>query len=196
MANEVRDNVSVTANQNINFNAQGAAVLVQLSSSDFSGLVDFQTTVDGSTFYNIPYIDRTLPGAVAVTDQLEVFVEDKLYLLLGPLSQVRIAVTEYGAGTLPVVWRTIVGTDVDHHRPLYDYILRTGEIKPRRVLQGATLLDQKGISWKYINRRWVQDNDPVVTAILRVETNQADILAELKEIVRLLSFGEPCEDDS
>ena len=102
MIGDKRDTVAVTAAQNIDFNADGGSVLVQLTGSGET--VDFQTTPDGSTYYNIPYIDRTELYPIPSIAQISAPATAKIYLLLGPLSQVRIAC---GAGTLSVVYRTI-----------------------------------------------------------------------------------------
>jgi len=93
---------------NIDFNADGGAVLVELTgASSWDGTVDFQSTPDGSTFYNIPYVSRnTITPAFSVT-QISSPSTAAIYLLLGPLSQVRIAVGVGSTGTLTIVWRTI-----------------------------------------------------------------------------------------
>jgi len=97
----------------IDFNADGGSVLVELTgASSWDGTVDFQTTPDGSTFYNIPYINRATITPTPTVAQISSPSTATIYLLLGPLSQVRIAVGAGTTGTLTVVWRTIAMSDL------------------------------------------------------------------------------------
>ena len=59
-------NVAVTQNIDIGLN-EGNALLVQIKGNTFTGTVDFQGTIDGATYENIPYYDRnSLPIALSV----------------------------------------------------------------------------------------------------------------------------------
>lgn len=93
---------------NKDFNADGGAVLVELTgASSWDGTVDFQTTPDGATFYNVPYINRAVVAPTQSVAQISSPSTATLYLILGPLSQVRIACGAGTTGTLTVVYRTI-----------------------------------------------------------------------------------------
>jgi len=83
---------------------QGNAVLVQLSSTDFSGTLNFMSTVDGVNFYNTSYINTGgLAGAPLIAEITSVGATD-LYILPPPLSHVRINIT-VSSGSLNLVWR-------------------------------------------------------------------------------------------
>tara|TARA_Y100000310_G_scaffold332795_1_gene409050 strand:+ start:2164 stop:3249 length:1086 start_codon:yes stop_codon:yes gene_type:complete len=92
----------------IDFNADGGSALVELTgASGWDGTVDFQTTPDGSTFFNIPYISRSTITPTPSVAQISSPTTAAIYLLLGPLSQVRIAVGAGASGSVTVVYRTI-----------------------------------------------------------------------------------------
>jgi hypothetical protein len=103
-----RDTVVVTtAATNIDFNANGGAVLVDLNiASSWDGTVDFQATLDGTNRFNISYITLgTLTPAISISQLSS--LSTARYLLLGPLSQVRITVGAGTTGTLTAIWRTV-----------------------------------------------------------------------------------------
>lgn len=108
----VRNTKSVTTDENIdvlNF-PEGHSLLVELTSGDsYDGTVDFQTTPDGVTFYNVPYINRASVTPVPTIAQLSSISTATLYLVLGPLGQVRIACSGRTTDTLTVVYRSIPG---------------------------------------------------------------------------------------
>jgi len=97
---------------NKDFNADGGSVLVELTGAgSWDGTVDFQTTPDGATFFNIPYINRATITPTPTVAQISSPSTAALYLLFGPLSQVRIACVTGTQGTLTVVYRTIDKSD-------------------------------------------------------------------------------------
>ncbi len=182
---------AITEDSNINFTANGAAVLVQLSSSAGAlALVDFQTTIDGETYHNIPYVERTAPGAVAVTGQIIAEIKTaRLYLLLGPLSQVRIAISGYQSGTVDVRWRLIIGTEVDRQVPRYDYIIRSTEAKPTVAagVTGLRLLEyDTGRVFTPFDRKWVPELNPVLVTLDEVNASLKDVLTELRKHTEVL----------
>ena len=187
MPNEERLTVAVTVDRNIDFNANGSAVLVQLSSNGFSGVVDFQTTVDGVYFHNIPYIPRLKPGALPVLDQIKTFETPSLYYLPGPLSQVRIACSGVGGGTLTVVYRTIPGVPLDRLSSSYDYIVSSREILPTldRNISGLRLLRyDTGEVLRAVNGLWVAAGEGSLVKIedilLRIEASNKKMLEVLE----------------
>jgi len=105
-----RDSVAVTTTAtDIDNNADGGSVLVALTGA-WNGTVDFQTTVDGTNYFNIPYINRTeLYPSPSIAQIDDISSTAKLYLLLGPISQFRISCSSATVGTLTVAWRTIQG---------------------------------------------------------------------------------------
>ena len=106
--NVVTSTIVGDASPDIDFNADGGSVLVQLTgASSWDGTVDFQTTPDGATFYNIPYIIRSTITPTPTVAQISSPSTAAIYMLLGPLSQVRLAVGAGTTGNLTVVWRTI-----------------------------------------------------------------------------------------
>lgn len=111
---EKRETFTVTTSAvDKDFNADGGSVLVELTGAGgWDGTVDFQTTPDGSTFFNIPYINRATITPTPTVAQISSPTTATLYLLLGPLSQVRIACGAGTTGTLTVVYRTISMSDM------------------------------------------------------------------------------------
>lgn len=185
MPNEERLTVAVTNAQNIDFNANGSAVLVQLSSDGYAGAVDFQTTVDGVTFYNIPYVPRLKPGALPITDQIipSQIASPSLYYLQGPLSQVRIACSGRSAGTLTVVYRTIPGVSLDRQGSGFDYIISSHEVLPTigRNVSGLRLLRHNtGEVLRAVNGLWVTAGEGSLATIeeilLRMEKQNEKVL--------------------
>jgi len=113
-SNTVTSTIVADASPDIDFNADGGSVLVEITgASSWNGTVDFQTTPDGSTFYNIPYINRTSLSPVPTVSQISSPSTATLYMLLGPLSQTRIACGAGTTGNLTVVWRTIAGSNLN-----------------------------------------------------------------------------------
>ncbi len=111
-SNAITSPSSTVSSINKDFNANGGSVLVELTGSSFDGTVDFKTTPDGSTFYNIPYINRATITPTPTVAQISSPSTAAIYMLLGPLSQVRIAVGAGTTGSLTVVYRTIESTDL------------------------------------------------------------------------------------
>ena len=111
MPGEIRKTYTVTTTADTeDFNADGGSVLVELTGvSSWDGTVDFQTTPDGETFFNVQYIDRTSLAPALSVSQISSPSTATLYLLVGPLSQVRINVGAGTVGTLTVVYRTVHG---------------------------------------------------------------------------------------
>jgi hypothetical protein len=182
-----RSNVSVTSDQDIDFNANGNGVLVQLASSDYNGNVDFQTTIDGVTYHNIPYMERTSPSLLHTKEQIRSYDSSpRLYLLRGPLSQVRIACAGRSAGTLTLAYRTVPDVGIGQHHLAYDFYVYSSDDKPSvNIPDGATLYefgvlpgDNKVYVWQDLGWQLLP-TDP----ILRV---QQEVLHELREIVAIL----------
>ena len=190
MSTEERKTVVVTDNENIDFNANGSAVLVQLQSDGYNGVVDFQTTVDGVTFYNIPYVSRVKPGALPTTAQITPsgIPSPTLYFLQGPLSQVRIACSGLSSGSLTVVYRTIPGATLDRQELPYDYIISSREVMPTidNEVSGLRLLQyDTGEVFRAIRGRWLSVDEGSLKAIeeilLRMEVTDGEILTVLRE---------------
>jgi len=96
-----------TSASNIDFNADGYAVLVDLNiTSSWDGTVDFQTTIDGSNYFNVPYITLATLSASPSVSQLT-SLSTARYLLLGPLTQTRISCSAGSTGTLIAVYRVV-----------------------------------------------------------------------------------------
>jgi hypothetical protein len=96
-----------TSASNIDFNADGYAVLVDLNiASSWDGTVDFQTTIDGSNYFNVPYITLATLSASPSVSQLT-SLSTARYLLLGPLTQTRISCSAGSTGTLIAVYRVV-----------------------------------------------------------------------------------------
>jgi len=112
-SNPIATLASKVAAVNKDFNADGGSVLVELTGAgSWDGTVDFQTTPDGATFFNIPYISRSTITPTPTVAQISSPSTAAIYLLLGPLSQVRIACATGTQGTLTVVFRTIQKSDL------------------------------------------------------------------------------------
>ena len=82
------------------------ALLVELTGATLVATVDFQNSIDGSTYTNMPYVelhDATPSKSVA---QLSNPSTQTAYLVLPPLSQARIDVA-WTSGTLTVSYRVI-----------------------------------------------------------------------------------------
>lgn len=92
--------------------SSGNAVLVSVEASAFSGTVDFQSTIDGETYTNHPYIPYNSAAPSRSVSQLSSPTTYAAYVILPPLTQVRIAVA-YTSGSLEVVWREIDYKSVD-----------------------------------------------------------------------------------
>lgn len=186
-----RKSVAVTNDQNIVFNAGGAGVLVQLASDGYSGKVDFQTSVDGVIYYNIPYVDRVKPGALATTDQIVPggLSTPRLYYLQGPLSQVRIKCSGLSAGELTVVYRTILGDTLDRRQARYDYIMHSRERLPviDHDVAGLTLFQyDTNRVYTAVGGRWVITGEgslaTMENSLLEIQKTTAESLAVLRRI--------------
>lgn len=113
-SNPVTSPSSTLAAINKDFNADGGSVLVELTGADsWDGTVDFQTTLDGVTFYNIPYVSRSTITPTPTVAQISSPSTAAIYLLLAPLSQIRIACVTGTVGSLTVVYRTINPSDLN-----------------------------------------------------------------------------------
>lgn len=96
--------------------SEGNALLVQLDEDCcFDGTVDFQSSIDGATYTNTPYISSRAAAPSRSVSQLSSLSGTNEYLILPPLTQVRIKVTYACAGSLSVVWR-----EVEYNGPLAD----------------------------------------------------------------------------
>lgn len=99
--------VTTTA-ANIDFNADGGSVLVEITgASSWDGTVDFEATPDGVTFYNIPYVRRDQIDLAPSVAQISSPSTAILYELMGPLHQIRINCGAGTTGTLTVVHRVM-----------------------------------------------------------------------------------------
>ena len=113
MATYQGNNVVVDAAKNIDISlTQGNAVLVSLEASAFSGTVDFQTSIDGVTYANHPYIEYNSASPSRSVAQISSPTTYAAYVILPPATQVRIAVG-YTSGELNVHWRVIDFKSVD-----------------------------------------------------------------------------------
>lgn len=112
--------LAITAAKNIDINLnEGNGLLVQLTgNSTPDGTVDFQGTIDGVTFTNIPYITyRTLASTPTVA-QLTGITTVTTYLILPPVTQFRIAFLANTTGNLDVVWK-----EVEYNTPFSDAVV-------------------------------------------------------------------------
>ena len=97
---------------NIDLQADGYSVLVDLNNaSSWDSTVDFQATIDGSNYFNIPYLTLGSLSPAASVAQLS-SPSTSRYILPGPWTQVRIAVGSGSTGTLTVVYRVVPSGDV------------------------------------------------------------------------------------
>lgn len=105
--NERLTTTVTTTATDIDFNANGGAVLVDLNiASSWDGSVDFQATLDGSNYFNTRYTEMgTLTPAWSISQLTS--LSTKRYYLPGPLTQVRISASAGTTGTLTVVYRTV-----------------------------------------------------------------------------------------
>lgn len=113
-----RDTVlTIDAATNIDIGlSEGNAVLVQLTGNcSFDGTVDFESTVDGGTYTNTPYIQVRSASPSKSVAQITSFSSVTEYLILPPVTQVRINVGAPCTGDLDVVWR-----EVKYDGPLAD----------------------------------------------------------------------------
>ena len=104
---------SASENINISLN-QGNAIIVSVEAAAFSGTVDFQSTIDGETYTNHPYISYHAASPTRSVAQLSSPTTYAAYVILPPVAQARIVVT-YSSGSLEVVWR-----EVDYKTSLVD----------------------------------------------------------------------------
>jgi len=103
-----RSTVTVTTTQNIDIAVnEGNSVLVQLTGNAFTGNVDFQSTIDGANYANTAYWQPRAASPSRTVAQIANPSTATLYLILPPLTQVRIAVSSVSAGTLTVVWQVV-----------------------------------------------------------------------------------------
>lgn len=90
---------------------QGNALLVQLFGSGCTGTVDFQSTVDGATFTNCPYIQKNSITAAKSVTQIASPSTATEYIVLPPLTQARIACA------VTVGYMTVVYREIEYSRP-------------------------------------------------------------------------------
>lgn len=98
--------VTSTKNIDVGIETDFNALIVELTGATLTATVDFQNSIDGSTYINMPYVelhDATPAKSIA---QFSNPSTQTAYLLLPPLSQARIATT-YTSGTLTVTYRVI-----------------------------------------------------------------------------------------
>jgi len=102
--------LAISSAKNIDINlVEGNAVLVQLTgNSTPDGTVDFQSTIDGVNYTNTPYIQPRVAAPSRSVAQLTSITTLTEYLLVAPLTQVRIAFLANTTGTLDVVWREVL----------------------------------------------------------------------------------------
>ena len=96
---------SASENINISLN-QGNAIIVSVEAAAFSGTVDFQSTIDGETYTNHPYIPYHAASPTRSVAQLSSPTTYAAYVILPPIAQARIVVT-YSSGSLEVIWREV-----------------------------------------------------------------------------------------
>ena len=96
---------SASENINISLN-QGNAIIVSVEAAAFSGTVDFQSTIDGETYTNHPYISYHAASPTRSVAQLSSPTTYAAYVILPPVTQARIVVT-YSSGSLEVIWREV-----------------------------------------------------------------------------------------
>lgn len=123
-----------SANANFDMNmGRGNAVLVQLTgNSTPDGTVDFQGTVDGSTYTNIPYLTYRTLGTARSIAQLSSITTVTTYLVLPPLSQFRVKLAGMSTGNLDIVLR-----EVEYNDPFDDSVSsadNTGTATLRQLL--------------------------------------------------------------
>jgi len=104
--------VTTTAT-NIDLNADGHSVLVDLNiASSWDGTVDFQATIDGSNYFNVPYLALgTITPAASVAQLTS--LSTARYLLPGPLTQVRLNCAAGSTGTLTAIYRVVPNNGSD-----------------------------------------------------------------------------------
>ena len=98
--------VSTTA-INIDFNADGYSVLVDLLiASSWDGTVDLQGTIDGTNYFNLPYVTLgTLTPAWSIAQLTS--LSTARYLIPGPVTQIRINCGAGTTGTLTATYRVV-----------------------------------------------------------------------------------------
>lgn len=111
----LRNTKALTAAENIDIGLrEGNALLVQLTGTGApDGTVDFQGTIDGLTYTNTPYVRKNSITAAKSVAQLSSITTATTYILLPPLTQVRIAVAALTSGTITVVYR-----EIEYYLPL------------------------------------------------------------------------------
>tara|TARA_Y100000310_G_scaffold339815_1_gene433676 strand:+ start:48 stop:2210 length:2163 start_codon:yes stop_codon:yes gene_type:complete len=114
-----RNSTVLTASENIDIGLnEGNAILVQLTGTGAPvATVDFQSTIDGITYTNTPYIqNRSLAAAPSVA-QLSSITTVTEYVILPVLTQARIAVAWTSGTSLAVAWREILITSQEPNIP-------------------------------------------------------------------------------
>lgn len=95
--------VNVTADQNIDLGLSvGNALLVSITGATFTGNVDLQSTIDGENYANHPYIVYQTASPSKSVAQIANPSTVATYVMLAPLTQVRIKVSSVSAGSLKV----------------------------------------------------------------------------------------------
>ena len=118
-----RNTKVLTASENIDGGLeQGNALLVQLTGTGTPvATVDFQSTVDGVTYNNTPYIEQASVTAAKSVAQLSSITTATTYIILPPITQFRIAVAWTSGTSLSVVMR-----EINYSRP-FDGAFADGE---------------------------------------------------------------------
>ena len=100
-------NIVTTTATNIDANADGGAVLIDLNiASSWDGTVDFQATLDGVNYFNLTYITLgTLTPAWSISQLTS--LSTTRYILIGPITQFRINCGAGTTGTLTAIYRIV-----------------------------------------------------------------------------------------
>ena len=87
---------------------EGYGLALELSSGDsYDGVVDIQDTLDGVTYYNVPYFTMTSVAAIQAVAQLSSITTATYRYVPGPLMQPRILMASRTTGTLKVTYRSV-----------------------------------------------------------------------------------------
>lgn len=85
---------------------RGNALLVQVDPTGYTGTIDLQSSVDGATWTNHPYVQQNVLTPARSVSQISSPSSRTLYLMLPPLVDVKIIVA-CSAGSVVVTWREV-----------------------------------------------------------------------------------------
>jgi len=165
---DIRRTYTITTDAHTeDFNADGGSVLVALTSTAaFVEPVDLQTTIDGTNYFNVSYIERTSLLPSPSISSIVPTTTTKLYLMLGPLSQVRISCAGSTGGTLTVSYRTIQGLAT----PVNVFVTPDGDSLLNEVADTINVSIPTGTG---------------LTGLDDLNTNLAAVLLELRRLARI-----------